>query len=263
MWIELSKSLPYLLYPLSITLILMIVGLAARVAGARRTGATALVLSFVVLVTASNPWVAEHFRARLEQWYEPIAPVDAPHADAIVVLGGGLQLPLPPRPTAELSEAGDRVLSGARLYRAGKAPVVIVTGGNVFEQDASVRGEGHHMAALLEEWGVPSRAIIVEAKSRNTRENAVETAKILEREGLHTVLLVTSAAHMPRALATFKGAGINAVPMPTDYTVDDYRRPLVLEILPSSVALDMNTQTFREHLGILVYGARGWLGPSE
>lgn len=259
MWIELSKILPYLLYPLSIVLLLLLAGAVARLLGARRAGGVLVSLSVVLLLVASNPWLAREFRARLEQWYPPVTVAETPRAGAIVVLGGALDLPVPPRIVAELNGSADRPLHGARLYRAGKAPLVVVTGGNVFDQGEQIRGEAWYMTQLLIEWGVPGFAIMAEENSRNTRDNALETKKILDREGIHTVLLVTSAMHMPRALATFAGAGIATIPVPVDFTVGDYRQPLLLDLLPSAGALAFNTQTLREYLGIFVYGLRGWL----
>lgn len=263
MWILLSKVLPYLLYPLTLILILGGLGVALRRFGASRSGSVLLSLAVVVFVASSNPWLAARFRAPLEQWYVPVTAAEAPSADAIVLLGGALYLPVPPRVTAELSDAGDRVLYAARLYRNGRAPRVIVTGGNVFEQADGVRGESWYLAELLTEWGVPSSAITIEEASRNTRENALQTKKILDRERLGTILLVTSAMHMPRALATFKAAGVDAIAVPVDFTVDAYRRPVIFDLLPSANAMAANAYTLREYLGILVYGFRGWLaGPS-
>jgi uncharacterized SAM-binding protein YcdF (DUF218 family) len=258
MWIELSKILPYLVYPLTITLLLLASGVLLRMFGARRTGGVCLALSLVVLLASSNPWLAKGFRAQLEQWYTPFTAADAPHVDAIVLLGGALHLPLPPRVDAELSDAADRVLYTSRLYRAGKASRIVVTGGNVFDQGDGVRGESFYIAELLREWGVPARAIVIEEHSRNTRQNALETKKILDRSGHRTILLVTSALHMPRALATFKGAGIEAIPAPVDFSVSSYRYPVALDLLPSAGALYINTQTLREYLGIVVYGFQGW-----
>lgn len=259
MWIVLSKVLPVLVYPLTLFLLLAALAALLRLAGRPRGAGWCLGLALVVLLVGSNPYLASRFRAGLEGGYTPFAAADAPRADAVVLLGGALHLPVPPRPTAELSDAADRVLYAARLYRAGRAGRVIVSGGNVFEQGGGVRGESWYLAELLREWGVPADAIVIEEKSRNTRENALETRKILERERLGTILLVTSAMHMPRALATFRGAGVDAVALPVDYTVGALRRPLILDLLPSAGALQANEQTLREYLGILVYGLRGWL----
>jgi uncharacterized SAM-binding protein YcdF (DUF218 family) len=263
MWIELSKILPYLVYPLTLVIGALALGLVLTALGARRAAALCTIAALGVLLAASNPYLASRFRAGLEGWYTPMRADQAPQADAIVLLGGALYLPLPPLVDAELSDAVDRVLAAARLYRAGKAPLVVVTGGNVFYQGEGVHGESWYLARLLGEWGVPRAAVVIEESSRNTRENAVETKKILDRGNLRTILLVTSAFHMPRALATFRRVGIDAVPFPVDFAVSDYARPVLLDLLPSAGALALSTHTLREYLGILVYGLRGWLAHVE
>ncbi|GJL81740.1 MAG: hypothetical protein DHS20C01_13740 [marine bacterium B5-7] len=265
MWIELSKILPYLVYPLTVVIVLAVAGCLAFLMGGYRSGRILVLLSVLFLLIASNPWLASRFRAHLEQWYLPVEIESVPKSQAIVLLAGALQPPVPPRLVADLTGASDRIWQAARLYRAGRAPLVIVTGGNVFKQDDTIHSEAWYIAELLNAWGVPQSAVIIEEDSRNTHENAVFTRKILDRRGILNILLVTSALHMPRALATFKGAGINAIPVSVDFTVAEYRQPLVLKLLPSAGALAANTETLREYLGILIYGMRGWLatGPDD
>ncbi len=259
MWIIMSKVLPYLVFPLSLTLEFMLFGWILRHLGIKKTGKFFQLTGIAVLLVASSPMAAGLLTKRLEHWYTPVVAAEAPHADAIVLLGGALSLPLSPRVSEELTEASDRVLYAARLYRAGKARRILVTGGNVFEQQEGVKSESWYISRLLQEWGVPAPAILIEDSSQNTRENATESKKILDRENIETILLVTSASHMPRALATFRGEGINAIPAPVDYIVVNYAQPMVLDILPSAGALFLTTRTIREYLGIFVYGMRGWL----
>jgi len=72
---------------------------------------------------------------------------------------------------------------------------------------------------------------------------------------------MTSALHMPRALAVFRSAGIKAVPAPTDVQVGD-RRHTVPDVLPDAGALAGSTAAIREYVGQLVYDGRGWIdGP--
>ena len=119
----------------------------------------------------------------LEGQFPPAAIETTPTVDAIVVLGGGVSGPAPLRLTVELSDAADRVLYAARLYRDGKAPIVMVSGGAI-PWLGSVASETEAMQSLLEERGVPAASIIFETKSRNTRENAVFTEQLLAEHGL-------------------------------------------------------------------------------
>jgi uncharacterized SAM-binding protein YcdF (DUF218 family) len=144
-----------------------------------------------------------------------------------------------------------------RLYQAGKAPLIIVSGGNVFPQEG-LRSESAYTAELLEEWGIPRDTILIEENSRSTRENALETARLLRERKLDRALLVTSAFHMPRALATFRTAGINAIPSPSSISAK-LAYPKILDWIPSLEGLGELKRVMNEKLGILVYRRRGWI----
>ncbi len=175
-----------------------------------------------------------------------------------MVLGGAVEGPAPPRITLDLTDAADRVLHAARLYRAGKAPVVLVSGG-VIPWLGSDIPEAESMQLLLEEWGVPSASILRESASRNTYENAVLSRQVLAERGLHRVLLVTSALHMPRALATFISAGIDAVPATTDFTVTYREHRTAIDFLPDAKALWHATEAIKEYVGYAYYRWQGWI----
>ena len=110
------------------------------------------------------------------------------------------------------------MLHAARLYRAGKAPVILISGGHIPWLGSKIP-EAEVDTGAAGGVGCSCASIIAESASRNTYENAVLTKALLAERGLQRVLLVTSALHMPRALATFKTAGIDAVPAATDFTV--------------------------------------------
>src|SRR6516225_9564766 len=105
-----------------------------------------------------------------------------PTAEVAIVLGGAVGQPLPPRVETGLSEASDRVLHAARLYKAGKVKRILVTAGNI-PWLSSVKPEADLIRELLMEWGVPSEAIELASQSRNTYENALEIKDIWQREG--------------------------------------------------------------------------------
>lgn len=254
MWLTLSKTLPYLVYPLTLALLLLVLGLVFA-----RKRRLFLILAFVLLGAASLPPVARSLYRSLEARYPPVDIGKLPKADVIVVLGGALRLPLPPRRDFELTEGSDRARYAATLFRAGKAPRVLISGGNLLEQSGGVQGEAHYVRMFLGELGVPGDAMLVENESRTTRENAIATRRMLDQHGLKSVLLVTSAAHMPRALGSFRAAGIQATPAPTDYRIDERNEPALLKLLPSSESLDLTTGAVREYLGQAVYLLRGWM----
>ena len=85
------------------------------------------------------------------------------------------------------------------------------------------------------------------------------TKPVLAEHGLQRVLLVTSALHMPRALATFKSAGIDAVPATTDFTVTDKDHRTVIDFLHDAEALSRTTAAFKEYVGYAYYWWGGWV----
>ena len=211
-------------------------------------------LALVVIILSSIPKISSVYQ-RHEHQYLPVSIQDTIEADAIVLLSGDVSIPAPPR--VETQVRGNRSIHAMRLFHANKAPLIIVTGGNVFPQ-RDLKPEAEYTAMLLVEFGVPKDVIIVEAKSRNTRDNAVAVAQILDEIQLDHVLLVTDAFHMPRALATFRTAGINASPSVSSITAK-LQKPDILEWLPSLTALATLDSVVHEKLGIFVYRLRGWI----
>jgi uncharacterized SAM-binding protein YcdF (DUF218 family) len=186
-----------------------------------------------------------------------------PQADCILVLGGGIEPRLPPRPTIEVGEAGDRVLYGAHLFRQGKAPLIVCTGGAVL----APRAQAEDMAELLERIGVPKDAILKETKARNTRQHAVYLRPLFQERGFKRILLVTSAMHMPRSMGVFKRGcpGIEFVPAPTDFWApypleqDPWWYRALAALLPSGKNLSDFSVAMHEYFGMAYYKLRGWI----
>lgn len=263
MFFELSKLLPLLVYPLGVACILLT---AALLVGKRvRLQRLLVAAALMVLLLFSNQWVAEALAAQLELRHVPQG--ELPEAEVIVLLGGGTRPQLPPRPISEVNEAGERMVYAARLYHAGKAPRIIISGG-VIDLYGTVVPETEAMRELLVALGVPDAAIIDEDRSRNTYENALYVREILEELGITEVLLVTSALHMPRSVAIFAKQGIEVTPAPVDFwttwsepgrTVPRNWAGTLLKFLPSAEYLDLSTRVLREVVGMVVYRMRGWL----
>lgn len=257
MSIFLSKALSLLIHPLVGALILLSVGwtLAWRWP---RVGQGLMGAGLLVLLVPSLPPVADALQYRLERTHPPIAANDLPSADAIVVLGGGLGAPVPPRIDPDFNGASDRIVHAFRLYQAERAPRIIVSGGRLPWADTPP--EAYTLRDVLMQWGVPEAAIWTEPRSATTYENAQNTATHVYKRDLDRVLLVTSAAHMPRALAVFCTADVPAIPAPTDHRVVDSPRS-VLDYVPSAAALSRSTGALREYVGYAVYEYRGWIDP--
>jgi uncharacterized SAM-binding protein YcdF (DUF218 family) len=223
-----------------------------------------MAIALFVLLFCSNAWVSR-FLVRSLEW-QNIPSSELPTAQAIVVLGGATKSAYEPRTTVDLSEAGDRVLYAAQLYRLEKAPLIIVSGGRIDWRGGGTP-ESEDIAQLLVFMGVESKDIIQDPDSLNTYQNAVNVKKILLERNIDSVLLVTSAMHMPRSLAIFQHQKIEAIPAPTDFLVTEGEiqelgstpKGAILSLLPESKNLDNFTSALKEYIGMVVYRLRGWV----
>jgi len=257
LYVYLSKLLPLLVLPVGIVFVLGLLSLVLLGLGRRKTSAAFLVVALAVLWIASMPVVANALYGRLEQAFPPVPVVDIPAGDCIVLLGGAVGPAISPRVDTELNEAIDRVYKAAQLYLARKGSVVIVAAGN---QPWAEPGppEAELIAELLVTSGVPRAAILSESESRNTRENALNSKRLIELLACETTLLVTSAAHMPRSVAAFARVGVDVFPVSVDVRVVNASGVTVFHFLPQAGALSMTTDAMREWLGRKVYEFRGW-----
>ncbi|MBK1699073.1 YdcF family protein [Rhodovibrio salinarum] len=104
-----------------------------------------------------------------------------------------------------------RARHGAALTLARPGRVLVAVGGGPVPEAAAI-------AAVAQDSGVPTAAILVEGRSRNTLQNAVLAARLLRRNGLCGGLLVTDWPHMPRAWLCFRLAGVRCWPAPVPGT---------------------------------------------
>jgi uncharacterized SAM-binding protein YcdF (DUF218 family) len=112
-------------------------------------------------------------------------------------------------------------------------------------------------AELLLAYGVSPDSIVVEGNSRKTHENAINVAAIWRKRHIRSGLLVTSATHMPRALASFRKAGLDVASWPADFRAFGYPPGSAFDFLPDAAALGMTTVAIKEWLGA-IYRLRGW-----
>jgi uncharacterized SAM-binding protein YcdF (DUF218 family) len=117
-------------------------------------------------------------------YYTLITEIPTDNADVIVVLSGA---------------TGARVREGVRLYHAGVAPKLLMTGGPFFETSMA-----DVMAKYAISLGVPSKNILQESSSLSTHTNAVGTLPLVQQLGAHRVMIVTSRFHTARSYKTFR-----------------------------------------------------------
>ena len=262
MFLYLSKILPPLVYPVGLVCLLLILAILTR---RTKWQLPLLIAAFVLLFLGSSRLVALGLARSLEWQYLP--PKTMPKADVIVVLCGETLSMEYPRQTVEVDGAGDRLIYAATLYHQGVADHLLLTGGKI-DWLSTGNPAAEDMATLLELMGVPRQAMWLETTSRNTYENAVNSHAMLGSKGIRRIVLVTSAAHMPRSVALFKKQGFDVIPAPTDFAVTqaDYEQlkngdigAWLLSLLPSAGSLSLVTGMLKEYIGMLVYKLAGWI----
>ncbi|MBP5285629.1 MAG: YdcF family protein [Kiritimatiellae bacterium] len=188
------------------------------------------------------------FAASGEETWGPSA-AECPDADAIVVLGGGMGCHTNGCPYADMAAPADRVWHAVRLYRVGKAPLVVCSG---FSDEWSTK-------PLLEDFGVPDSAMIFETASRNTEENARFVNAMLREKGVSKILLVTSAWHMRRSVLMFEkyAPDLEVMPCATDFEATMAKmHPDGIRFnafFPDPDSFGRNCTVFKELLGLAGY----------
>ncbi len=250
------SSLINLVIPLNLCILLVAVGFVLSLVRWRRLGLTLIFSGILWVLLWSLPITSIIFGGILENSY-PYRPAQQyPQAEAIVVLGGStannrLNWFEPLEPASKLA----RVDTAAELYFQHRAPKILVSGGALSGDVSEARG----MAARLKTMGVPAEDIILENESRTTHENAQMTVDELRDNNIHSILLVTSALHMPRSMASFSkfGLEVTAAPNPPQITPPDNQTFSLL--IPNDRALAGSRSILKEYVGVMVYWFRGWL----
>lgn len=253
--ITLVKILTWLASPIGILTACSLVA-AAFLAMRKAPRARLLLITIGIgqLLFFAWPPVASQLSQRLEDKARALQAnnTGAPYA-AILLLGGGMEPALPDNQgPANAHEAFDRVIYAAQLYRQGLAPRIIASGGTgLRDRYPQAETEAQAMKAALILMGVPAQAILTEDQSLNTRQNMALTAEVLATNHiLGKLAVVTSATHMPRAIATAHKSGLKVDAYPTDWVTPWPYRPLTQRWLPNAQALEESELAIKEWIAI-------------
>jgi uncharacterized SAM-binding protein YcdF (DUF218 family) len=226
----------------------------------QRTGRVLLTLAGLILLAASNKWVSGRLVAPLESRYPAVgglAPGEAlPPALAacryVVVLGGGHDDSDVRPALSQLSPAARaRLAEGVRLLRLLPAAKLVVSGPGATE------GGPTHAQVLADaavSLGVARTRILMIDDARDTEE---EAARLRELFGEAPLALVTSAWHMPRAMALCTAQGLHALPCPTDYLSSHGSRWRLSDYTWDVPSLERSTAAVHERLGLWWARLRG------
>lgn len=194
----------------------------------------------------------------LERQYIRTNIYDVPVCDAVVSLGGSVQASKFDIYGLDLMFTGDRIFMAVELIKKGKAKNLVI-GGSGYEVNGGKRIEPDMVKRWLEEWKLVDAQIFSLGATENTHEEALKTAELASKMGWKSVIIVTSAYHMPRTAATFKKTGLNIVCVPCDFqTSVSIETPISYTLVPRYQGFMKLSLFIRETVGLLIYKLRGW-----
>jgi uncharacterized SAM-binding protein YcdF (DUF218 family) len=248
-----KKIVAAIFSPLSMIIGLMGVGLFfIWFTKKQKTGKILITSAAVLLLILSYHTVADSLLRPLEQRFPPLmldsrttASADTSSVKWIAVLGGGhtrdQYLPV----TSEISEESlVRLAEAIRIYKKIPGSKIILSGGAVFNRHP----EAETLLRTAQMLNVPQRDIVLDNNSKDTEEQAVQISSMV---GKDRFILVTSAYHMPRAVAIFKKIGLLPIPAPTNHMVLKKGNIRPEDFYPSSGALLKVERAAHEYLGLV------------
>jgi Uncharacterized conserved protein len=257
----LKKIISAFLYPLPLSLLLSFLGLYFLwFTNKQKAGKILVSVGLVILTLFSYPVIADKLLRPLERQYDAfeikssssVLKTEGESAiKFVVVLGGGHtsdpELPL-------LSQINTsplvRLMEGIRIYRKYHGIKLLLSGGGILDPFS----EAEVMAHVAREMGVPESDIILESKSRDTKDEALLIKPIV---GNKPFVLVTSASHIPRSMALFKKLGMNPIPSPVGHRVKDGRGLNHYSFFPSPGNIQKAELAIHEYIGMTWAKLRG------
>lgn len=244
--LALQKAVSQLLMPTGLLWLGLLV--ATALSWRSRRARVALAVLAVALTLLGNEWLGAWLLGTLEAPYVGIDPLAAASPyDVVFVLGGGTSITATGRP--ELGSHGDRVRLAAALYHAGLARQLVVSGSGIRGYSGS-RDYGAETRRILEQLAIPADAVSVLTGPRNTSEEIRAYAELLESRGPTRAGLVTSAWHLPRAMALSRRQDLRVDPLPADHR-GGVPGPSPVRLVPTARGLFDTTRATWEYLGRL------------
>lgn len=255
MYFFLSKTLGYLVKPMVIVCLLFLVSWFIR---NKRWKKFLQLASFVLLFFFSNEFIANEVMNIWEIKATPFASIQRTYTYGILLCGTTRE-GTGPRDRVYIGSGADRINHTVQLYKTGKIRKILISGGSGLLIDRGTR-EADDLFELLQVMGVPPDAMVVENRSRNTHESAVEVAAMLQPLTRPSdCLLITSASHMRRSLATFRRAGWECTPFPVDFHGHIRKYDFDVLVIPKVEAVAWWQTLLKEWTGYFTYWVAGYI----
>lgn len=236
-------------------LFLLYLGFSARSGRRRRL----FLMLFAGFYLQANAWLVSGAFRLWEPLPRSVSSLPRSYETGILLTGGLTGYPVHGLDFPQPGPHADRLLATYHLYKAGAIRSVLITGTDHPDLLKQGLGEGQQARSLLISWGIPEGAIQLESRARNTYENALFSAPVLQqRLPADRYLLITSAFHMRRAIGCFQKAGIPVDPFPTGFHGLSAPFSLKRMLLPAPQATGALALLWREWAGFLIYKVLGY-----
>jgi uncharacterized SAM-binding protein YcdF (DUF218 family) len=255
MFFTLSKVFGFFSYPSNVLVTIGLVGLLLLFTRYTRFASWLIVTSVVLIAIVGLSPLGNALILPLEERFPPWDASRGP-PEGIVMLGGEISPDVSAaRGSVALNEAAERITATAELARRYPQARIILSGGsNALIADEPI--EALFAVRQLQALGVPRDSITGEEQSRDTLENAAYSYLIAGPKPGERWLLVTSAYHMPRAVAAFRAAGFPIEPYPVDWRTRGPRDAL-RPFASVGDGLRRTDTAFHEWVGLLAYWLTG------
>ena len=253
MFFLLSKLLTFLLSPLVWVLILLITAVFVVKSQLRKK---LLIAAIIVLYFFSNGFICNE---ACRMWEYPFTKPDSTETFDYAIVLGGYSTYDTASSRVKFIDAADRFIQAYQLYQRGIVRKFFLSGGSgsVLYQDEK---EADKIKTFLVSLKVPVSDISMEKFSRNTHENAVYTQRwLMENDPGARCLLITSAAHMRRALGCYKKAGVNVTPYTTHRLSEPRKFSPDKLFVPKAINFMNWDSIIKEITGTLIYKVVGYI----
>jgi len=236
-----KKLIETCLDPLSIIVVLLLVGLILTYFRRYHWGRRLILIAFIILLIVSLPWIPNRLFKPLQDQYAPLE--QAPKTvEYIVVLGGGI-LPISNIPSNNLLKAGSmqRTIEAIRLWHQIPSAKILFSGADYYKKF----NDGDYMAKTADMLDIPTSAVVTENHALDTAKEAAAIKNIIHNQPF---ILVTSAYHMPRAMTLFEQQGMRPIAAPCDFQVVEATH--VREMFPSLYNMGKFDAALHEYQGM-------------
>jgi len=248
-----SKILLFIISPFIWILTLSLFALFTKKPNRKRNY---LIFGAIIFILFSNEFLCNE---ALRKWEAPFTKFENLDSYDYAILLGGFSSYDTTYSKVSFNEASDRFCQTLQLYQQKKVKKIFITGGSgrILHQDLT---EADKVKTFLISLNIPEADIIIEAISRNTHENAENTAKYLKKHDPGArCLLVTSAIHIPRALGCFKKVGLNVTPYSTNKITEKRNLDFDTLVLPKPYVLSQWDSLIKEWVGYFTYKIAGYI----